>query len=63
MNRPDKRVLKVGGGGINLGGRKFFDPFAANVPVMKKPGSRLALVTCVKNTCGRGDILNKDEGN
>ena len=25
--------------------------FAANVPVMEKPGTRFALVKCVKNAC------------
>ena len=37
-------------------------PFSTNVPIMDKPGSWFLLAKCLKNTCGRSDILRKDAG-
>lgn len=43
-------VLKIkDGSGDNIGmSKKFFNPFAAGILVMKKPGTRLALAKHVK---------------
>ena len=40
-------------GPTTLGVRKIFNPFAANVPVMEKPGTTFASVICVKKICGK----------
>ena len=49
--RAGKMVLKFGDTTISKK-RKNVNPFAANVPVIKKPATGFALVKSAKNTCG-----------
>ena len=37
----------------------LINPFSANVPIMDKPGSWFLLAKCLKNTCGRPQVLFK----
>ena len=53
-------VLKLGTN--SRGGSKKFQPFAANVLVMERPGTRFPLVKCV-NYLWKSDISNKDADN